>query len=209
MGKKKSVTESYGSLSVEELLVATFNSTESVRFIVNEEGIILYFNRKAYENGIQFHNRKLHKGDSLFEYANDTSNNVHITLKDALVRTFKGETFRVEAEVCFGDKSHWFETEYVPLFHKLKMVAASISIYDVTERKVHELLLNKLVNEIKQVQEERWQKTLAMVDLIDERVKMVLTNGSNLSSAAIAKNLKTLSGTIATLKNKVAAWQKT
>ncbi|MDF2438673.1 MAG: hypothetical protein K0Q95_3049 [Bacteroidota bacterium] len=206
--KKINSIELANSLTVEQLLTAAFNSTDSVRFIVAEDGTILYFNRKAYENGLLFHNKKLEKGDSLFDYAGDTTNDVQKALLHDLQRTFKGETFRMETEIQFGKELKWFETEYVPIFHKLKIVAASITIYEVTERKQNEHTKAHVLSVMQKAYKDKLLKTDAMLDLIDKRAKMILNQSGKSSDTAITKNMKSLYTAILALRNKIAVWQK-
>jgi PAS domain S-box-containing protein len=205
MAAKKSDTIALAnSLNVEQLLAAAFNSTDSVRFIVAEDGTILYFNRKAYENGLLFHNKKLEKGDSLFDYANDTSNNVEHSLTADLARTFNGETFRVETEIKFGKESKWFETEYVPIFHKLKIAAASITIYEITDKKNNELDLAKRLIQIQKVHQNRLQKVEAMLDTVNQQATLIFDQYGKSAGTAITKNMKRLCASIQALQTKIS-----
>src|SRR5688500_7325807 len=118
MGAKSS--NKSGEIEITEELIhralyAAFDSTDAVRFLVTQDGTVIHFNRKAYENSILLHNKELKKGDNLFEFAADTVNSVENRLKKELARTFKGETFFIETEIKYNVDSNWFETEYCPV----------------------------------------------------------------------------------------------
>jgi len=206
--KKSDVDVITDTLTAGELLAAAFDATDSVRFIVKQDGTILYFNRKAYENGVLLHGKKLTKGDSLFEYAGDTTNNVKSALKSDLNRSFKGETFRVNTEIKYDKKTMWFQTEYVPVFHKLKIIAASITIYDITETKREELEKANSVIAMEKNYQECLLKTEQMLDVIYKRAKMVFGETDKTTETQIVNGLKNICADTLALKKQVASWQK-
>jgi hypothetical protein len=142
-------------IAASRLLLAAFDSSESVRFIVQEDGKVLHFNRKAYENSILIHQKELKKGDNLFDYASDTVNNVQTKLRSELKRTFKGESFTTDTEVKYDHRSRWFQTEYIPIFENKKIVAASISTYEITQKKLHDMQLAETIFEVRSSNQHR------------------------------------------------------
>lgn len=162
----KNSTELLKNYSEEQLLAAAFNSTDSVRFIVGSDGTIFHFNRKAYENGLLLHNKTLKPGDSIYDYANDPANDVATSLKECLKRCFAGETFFAETEIHFGTEIRWFKSEYVPVFDKLKIIAASLYIHEVTDQKIQELRKDVMLATIKDAHLTQTMNSSAFTDLV-------------------------------------------
>ncbi len=179
-------------LPISSLLQAAFDSSDMVRFIVDEDGTVLHFNRKAYENSILIHQRELKKGENLFDYAGDTTNRVQSHLKSQLAKTFTGETFVSENEVKFKLKSRWFQTEYVPILHNKKIVAASILTFDITERKIAELQTAQLVAELKTSTQTRLQQIEYSLDSMSNREKDMTAEAKELSAKLYSVCPKTM-----------------
>jgi len=174
MDSSKVTTGILKKYSEEQLLAAAFNSTDSVRFIVAEDGTILYFNRKAYENGLLLHNKTLKTGDSIHDYAKDPSNDVASNLKECLRRCFAGETFFSETEIHYGAQVRWFKSEYVPIFDKLKIIAASIYIHETTEQKIPELRKDVLLTTVQDLNLLQITDSAAFADLVTKSGKQAL-----------------------------------
>ena len=210
MEQSKTSTKSKPSqpnLSAQELLGAAFDSTDAVRFIVDAQGIILHYNRKAYENSILIHKRELHKGDNLFEFAGDTLNKVQNHLKKQLAKSFSGETFVTENEVKYNFQSKWFQTEYVPIVHNMKIVAVSISTHDITSKKNAELQKTNLIADLKTTNQHRLQQiTYALESLISRNDELLLTPELR---ASVHKQIGVMMRELMQLRNKVNSWNQT
>jgi hypothetical protein len=208
MEKKGSRNETADEdLSISRLLQATFDSTESVRFIVDAKGTVIHFNRKAYENSILIHNRELKKGDNLFNFAADTVNDVESPLREQLNRAFKGETFWTDSEVKFDENSRWFETEYIPIIINRKIVAVAISTSEITSKKVQEIRLAELLNEVKSSSQHRLQEAELTLDVMARRVREIVEDIPR-SDKLLKKQARTLCANLVSLRRKVGLWRK-
>lgn len=194
--------------SEEQLLTAAFNSSESVRFIVERDGTILHFNRKAYENGQLLHNKILKRGDNLFDYASDPSNDVANGLRVCIERAFAGETFYSEAEIKFEGGARWFKSEYVPIFDKLKIIAVSIHIHEITDEKLAQLLKDQTLADIKTINYSRLNESKTSLEQIIKDGKESLKALTNNPNDALKKNLLNLVSVASELKTKVTRWKK-
>jgi hypothetical protein len=195
-------------MPVARLLLAAFDSSESVRFIVQEDGKVLHFNRKAYENSILIHQKELKKGDNLFDYASDTVNNVQTKLRSELKRTFKGESFTTDTEVKYDHRSRWFQTEYIPIFENKKIVAASISTYEITQKKLHEMQLAETIFEVRSSNQHRLQQAELTLDMMAKRIKDIITDIPTSSETDIRKQIRDLCSQLVGLRRKISAWRK-
>ncbi|MES2567471.1 MAG: PAS domain-containing protein [Bacteroidota bacterium] len=175
-----------------ELLAAVFDSTEAVRFIVSRDGTILYFNRKAFENASLLHGKTLKKGDNLFSYASDPGKEVESELKKDYERAFAGETFLKEAEISYNSESRWFQTEYVPILSKLKIIAVSINIYEITERKLTEQSKDALILEQKSVIQNLLKERAQVWKKIGKCFSEIISRTARESNKDIKEELSTL-----------------
>jgi hypothetical protein len=212
MGAKSS--NKNGEIEITEELIhralyAAFDSTDAVRFLVTQDGTVIHFNRKAYENSILLHNKELKKGDNLFDFAADTVNSVENRLKKELARTFKGETFFIETEIKYNVDSNWFETEYCPVILNKQIIAASITLYDITERKNKELSQKQQLEDLKSSTQSKLQQTEFMVetmiisfaDMISELKK------KSPSYERLLREMEGLKDDVNRLRAKLAFWK--
>jgi hypothetical protein len=200
---KTTETELTGS----QLLQAAFDSTETVRFIVNAEGVVLHFNRKAYENSILMHGRELRKGDSLLDFAGDTVNKVQNHLRLQLQRAFTGETFVIENEVNYKAQSKWFQTEYVPIVHGRRIIAVSIATFDITGRKRAEIAAAELIAELKTSGQHRLQQVEYTLEALVARDADLLSQCQPVS-ADVSSRIDRLQKDLLSLRNKVNSWRQ-
>lgn len=193
-------------LSIARLLQAAFDSTEIVRFIVDHDGCVMHFNRKAYENSILLHDRELKKGDNLYGFASETNNKVQNHLRQQLDRALAGETFIVESEVRQNADTRWYETEYIPLLNERKVVGVSISTSDITERKKHERLQHELVAELKAANLKRLQQIDLSLENTIQRYHAAVSGNTaqSLSPVTMDKLFKE----ITMLRNKIHPWHR-
>lgn len=193
-------------LSITRLLQAAFDSTEIVRFIVDQHGCVMHFNRKAYENSILIHDRELKKGDNLFAFASETSNKVQNHLRLQLDRALTGETFVIESEVKQDNGSRWYETEYIPLLNDRKMVGVSISTSDITDRKQKERQQHELIAELKATSQNRLQQIDLSLENTIHKFQQAVAGPENeqISRTILEKFFKEISS----LRKKIHPWHR-
>jgi hypothetical protein len=194
-------------LTTADLLQAAFDSTDQVRFIVSEDGGVISFNRKAYENSILIHNKALKKGDNLYDFAADTKDNASGKLRDDLRRTFSGESFVTEVEIKYHSGSRWFQTEYVPVFRDKVIVAASISNYDITERKQAEIAVQQYINEMQSAIDTRLRHIELILDSLVANSEVLLEESNSLDEQ-ISSKIRRLLSEFSRLHSKVKYWSQ-
>lgn len=194
-------------INVSSLLQAAFDSTETVRFIVDSQGNVLHFNRKAFENSILIHSKELKKGDNLFDFASDTNNKVQNHLKIQLARVFAGETFSVEHEVKYKGFSRWFQSEYAPILKNRKIIAASLSTLDISERKLAELKNAQLLAEVKATSQHRIHQIEFSLDAIINRDEELISSFTK-SEEKITIRLARLFRDLIALRGKLHSWKQ-
>lgn len=190
------------NLSESELLSVAFNCTEAVRFIVSKDGGILNFNRKAFENATLLHDKTLKKGDNLFDYANDPGQGVENSLRIDLERAFAGEAFLIETEIPYGHGVRWFQTEYVPILHKLKIIAVSINIYEITEKKNTDTAKDKLISELQNLNQNLLSEREMVWEMISKFSSEIISSEDKKSNKDIIKKTAVFHAQISALRDK-------
>lgn len=117
------------------ILRAIFDSTDDVWFFVAPDHSILFFNRKAYENGKLLHGRELKTGDNILDYARDTKNEVDVRFLEKFRQATAGELVIDRQEIQYGSATLWFQSKYVPVFDGQTLLGISIAVSDITEEK--------------------------------------------------------------------------
>lgn len=127
----------------EKVLTAIYNSTRSVRFLVDPNYKILFFNKTAYENIILVYQKKPKNGESIFNYLKNILNITDSDFKNDLGRALQGEYVLRENEIQHLDSLLWFHTEYYPVYMDTKLIGVSISARDITAKKQNEIFTLK------------------------------------------------------------------
>jgi hypothetical protein len=198
------------NITVAQALLAAFDATDAVRFIVKADGTIIHFNRKAYENGILLHKRELKRGDNIYDYAADTVNGVESTLKKDIDRAFKGQTFVRESEIKFDVESLWYETEHCPVILNNKVSAVALSITDITARKKREHETQEMIETMRSTKINRVQQFELMIHDLAGVVEnlQIAARKKPLSVAAIQAAIQKLRSEVASMKKKILIWKK-
>ena len=122
-----------------KILKAIFDSTDNVKFFIAPDYKIQFFNKKAFENGLNLHGKRMQIGDNILDYAKDTENNVDQKFQRDFNKALSGETVVIEDEIIYKrDKSRWFRTEYYPVYEDGNLIGVSVTVSDITERTNYE-----------------------------------------------------------------------
>lgn len=127
----------------EKILNAIYNNTHSIRFLVTPDYTILFFNKKANENTVLLHKKKLKIGDNFINYAKDILNTTDNNLESDFEAAIQGAYVVRENEIQHPDHSLWFKTEYYPVYTDKKLIGVSISSRNISEKKKNEIFIKK------------------------------------------------------------------
>ena len=121
------------------ILKAIFDSTDNVKFFISPTFKIQFFNKTAFENGLKRHGKRMQIGDNILDYVRDVENKIDHVFQLDFDKALKGETIVRETEIKYkSDKSHWFRTEYYPVYEAGNLIGVSVTVSDLTERKKYE-----------------------------------------------------------------------
>lgn len=121
------------------ILKSIFDSTENVKFFISPSYIVQFFNKKAYENGVQLHGRKMKIGDNILDFVRDVDNNIDEQFIADFNRTLNGETVVSETEIIYTKElKRWFRSEYYPVFDNSVLTGVSVTVSDITDRNNYE-----------------------------------------------------------------------
>lgn len=122
-----------------KILKAIFDSTDNVKFFISPAFKIQFFNKPAFDNGLKLHGKRMQIGDNILDYVRDVENKIDHEFQSDFDKALRGETIVRETEIKYKtDKSHWFRSEYYPVYEDGILIGVSISVSDLTERKKYE-----------------------------------------------------------------------
>lgn len=119
------------------ILSAIFDSNDDVWFFISPDYSIQFFNNKAFENSLLYHNKKLKAGDNILDYARDTKNST-----EAFVQNFKraveGQIVKEEQQIQFGSSTIWTRSKFIPVYDAGILLGISLTVEDITKEKLME-----------------------------------------------------------------------
>ncbi len=122
-----------------KILKAIFDSTDNVKFFISPTFKIQFFNKPAFDNGLKRHGKRMQIGDNILDYVRDIENKIDHDFQLDFDKALRGETILRETEMKYkSDKSHWFRTEYYPVYEDEILIGVSVTVSDLTERKKYE-----------------------------------------------------------------------
>ena len=130
------------------ILRSIFDSTDDVWFFIAPDYSISFFNQKAFDNGKLLHGRELKAGDSILDYARDTTNNIDVGFIENFEKALDGEHIREEKKIEYAETAIWCLSKYIPVYHEGKLTGVSVSVSDISKEKILELEHEKNREEI-------------------------------------------------------------
>ena len=118
------------------ILRAIFDSNDDVWFFVAPDYSILFFNNKAAEGGLQYHNRVLTAGDNILDYAKDTKNSVDEVFVKNFKKALDGQIVKEEQHIQYGNSSIWTRSKFIPVYHEDVLQGISLTVEDITREKL-------------------------------------------------------------------------
>lgn len=120
------------------ILRAIFDSSDYIWFFINPDYKIIFFNKKAFENGKLLHGKELNSGDSLTDYARDAKGDLNKQLISTLQKVSEGNIIGNEQLVEFETTKIWTKAKYIPVFEEKVLIGISITIEDISVQKIME-----------------------------------------------------------------------
>lgn len=111
-----------------EDLKQLYEDSEDVWFFVTDTYRILGFNKVAYNNGKSLHGKELVIGDSILDYARETTNNVDEDLITCLGRACQGQTVVREQHIEYNSQAINTITTYTPVNKGNEFLGISITV---------------------------------------------------------------------------------
>lgn len=183
---------------------AIFDSTDNVKFFISPNFKIQFFNKMAFDNGLKRHGKRMQIGDNIMDYVTDTVNKIDHVFQVDFDKALRGETIVRETEIKYkSDKSHWFKTEYYPVYETGNLIGVSVTVSDLTERKKYEKEIevqNEKLKKIAFIQSHQVRQPLAnilgILSLIntsgmsdDDKYMMKLLNMSSQQLDKVVRNI--------------------
>ncbi len=147
-------------------LKAIFDNTKHAIFLLDTEGILIFFNQVAKMNTQLFFKKNLEYGQRFIQYGRTEQE--RNTLKDRLERVINGESFAVDEDIFPDQFEHsvWFRTEYDPVYEDEKLIGIVILMTDISAIKRATRRIenqNKILKEIAFLQSHRVRRPLANI----------------------------------------------
>ena len=102
--------------------------SEHAWFFVNSSYRILAFNKTAFNNSKLLHDQELGIGDSILDYARDTTNKIDQDFITCLGRACEGQTVKQEKRIEYNSSSLNTISTYTPIYNLTKLVGVSITV---------------------------------------------------------------------------------
>jgi PAS domain S-box-containing protein len=131
-------------------LKAIFDSTTDLIFLISPDQKILSFNKAASDLYLQNYDQVMQVGDRMAEYI-DVFN--YEPFDNNFVSAIQGEVVNVEVEITAmpNVKEHWWQLTFYPVFsNEGHVVAVTLNVRDISDRKQKEVEVHKL-NELLQI----------------------------------------------------------
>ena len=120
-------------------LRAIFDATSHSFFLLDSDYQIITFNTQAAQNVQQAHQRKLHVGDNMLEYADPT---LIDEFKDSVKRALSGNKVSVDRKVQHLNGKRWYTVRYLPVSDDQgKIYSVAFVAEDITKNKKTEQAL--------------------------------------------------------------------
>jgi hypothetical protein len=123
--------------TVSELL-SLYNTSDDTWFFVKPNYRIMYFNKKAAINSRSLHNKEIIAGDSILDYARDTSNKIDSEFITCFGKAAAGQVIKQEQQIVYKEQTIWTRCTYTPVYEGDNLLGISILVSDITHLKTSE-----------------------------------------------------------------------
>ena len=158
----------------EKTLKAIYDNTNSIRLMIDTDERIIFYNKRALENSVLFMNNLHMKTGVLLADVIKNKFFEEGSFREGVKKAFSGNRFVKELKIWLDDSSYWFLTECFPVSLEKEILAVSISIREITEKKKRELLIKKQNETLRSIiyqQSHELRKPIAnilgVVDIVD------------------------------------------
>jgi len=113
-------------------LQSRYDTSDQVWFFVKSNFRIIHFNQKAARNSLTFHNKKLAVGDSILDYARDTTNKIDSDFITCFGKAATGQVIETEQQIGFNEKMLLFRSTYTPVYEDGTLLGISILVEELS-----------------------------------------------------------------------------
>jgi len=113
-------------------LQSRYDTSKHVWFFVNTNYRIIHFNKTAARNSIILHNKEITPGDSILDYARDTSNKIDSDFITCFGKAAAGQLIEKEQQVCYKDRTICTRSTYTPIYQEGSLLGISIVVRDIS-----------------------------------------------------------------------------
>lgn len=159
----------------ESVLRALYDSTRSVKILVDPNYRVLFFNRNASELALLFHNKKVKTGDNLLEYTRENLSEILHFLREDFSKALEGEPASRECVIKHKDAQLWLEVNYTPVYENNQVIGISLTVEDISKKKQRELFIeqqNQLLRQVFNSHSHEMRKPVAnilgLLELLDK-----------------------------------------
>lgn len=115
------------------VLQSRYEASDEIWFFVKSNYRIIRFNKKAASNSITIHNKKIAAGDSILDYARDTSNRIDSEFITCFGKAAAGQVIKMEQKICYNEIIIWTRSTYTPVYEGDVLLGISIVVEDITD----------------------------------------------------------------------------
>ena len=119
------------------VLQTRYDTSDAVWFFVKPNYRIIHFNKKAASNSVALHNKKIAPGDSILDYARDTSNKIDEEFITCFGKAAAGQFVEHEQQIHYQDLVLLTRSTYTPVYEAETILGISI-VVEVTPVKTSE-----------------------------------------------------------------------
>ncbi|NEU09603.1 hypothetical protein GZH53_14850 [Flavihumibacter sp. R14] len=117
-------------------LQSRYDTSDDVWFFVKSNYRIIHFNKRAAKNSIALHNKEIAAGDSILDYARDTSNKIDSDFITCFGKAAAGQNIEVDLKICYKEREIWTRSSYTPVYKGDILLGISILVTDITHLRV-------------------------------------------------------------------------
>lgn len=151
-------------------LRAIFENTSEGFVLADEHAVVRHFNSKSKSYYEQITGKEVTVGSSLFDVVSESQ---RAAFKKAITNVLSGEIWDfAHAPEKFGESKDWYNVRFNPVFENELITGVSVTITDISERKLSQDLLQKSESNLSAI----LNNTDALIYSIDTDFKYITCN---------------------------------